>query len=349
MTILYQKNNRMDVYLNAISFYLPDIVVTNEEISQEYPEWSVEKITSKVGINQRHVVREDETAADLAYCAAENLIKQYGIDKMTIDYIIFCTQSPDYFLPTTACILQDKLGLSIKCGAIDFNQGCSGFIYGLGLAKGLIISNQATNVLLLTGETYSKYINPRDKGNRTLFGDAGTATLISSKQIDKGFDYKILDFCYGTDGSGAENLIVRNGAAKHKSIDGCDVFENETDFVRNDNNLYMDGRAIFNFTSFEIPTLVKETIAKNNLMFNTIDRFVFHQANEFMLQTVRKRCGIEEAKFYINLKAVGNTVSNTIPIALCKAQSERVLCNDKYILIAGFGVGLSMGATILEK
>ena len=339
----------MTVYLNAISYHLPEQLVSNQEISQQFPEWTVEKIVSKVGIDERHIVRDGETASDLAYYAAEKLMTKYAIDKSSIDYLIFCTQSPDYFLPTTACILQDRLKLSIKCGAIDFNQGCSGFIYGLGLAKGLVVSNQATNVLLLTGETYSKYINPKDKGNRTLFGDAGSATLVSSKPMEKGFDYEILDFCYGTDGSGAENLIVKNGASKHKLLNGEDSFENDVDFVRNDNNLYMDGKAIFNFTSFKVPDMVKETVIKNNLMFNAIDRFVFHQANEFMLRTVRKRCGIEEARFYINMKDVGNTVSNTIPIALSKARSEGVLFNDKYILIAGFGVGLSMGATILKQ
>jgi len=339
----------MAVYLNAISFHLPELLVSNEEISQQFPEWTVEKIVSKVGIDERRIVRDEETASDLAYCAAEKLITKYAIDKSSIDYLIFCTQSPDYFLPTTACILQDRLNLPIKCGAIDYNQGCSGFIYGLGLAKGLIISNQATNVLLLTGETYSKYINPQDKGNKTLFGDAGSATLISSKPIEKGFDYEILDFCYGTDGSGAEKLIVRNGASKHKSMDGEDFFENDVDFVRNDNNLYMDGRFIFKFTSFKVPDMINETIMKNNLIFNAIDRFIFHQANKFMLHTVQKRCGIEDAKFYINMNDVGNTVSNTIPIALCKAQSEGVLLNDEYILLAGFGAGLSMGATILKR
>jgi len=347
MNIYYQKNDNMNIYLNDISFYLPENVVTNEQISQLYPEWTVEKIVSKIGINQRHVVREEETAADLACYAAEQLFTKGDIDRNEIDYLVFCTQSPDYFLPTTACILQDKLKLSNKCGAIDFNQGCSGYIYGLGLAKGLIISNQATNVLLLTGETYSKYINPKDKGNRTLFGDAGTASLISSKQ--KGFNYQILDFCYGTDGSGYEHLIVKNGASRHKLLNGIDIYENDKDFIRNNNNLYMDGKAIFNFTAFQVPALVIETIMKNNLKSNDIDRYIFHQANDFMLQTVRKRCGIEENKFYVNLKNVGNTVSNTIPIALCNAHSEGVLHNDKYILIAGFGVGLSMGATILQQ
>jgi len=338
----------MKVYLNAISFYLPESVITNEEIAFQHPEWTVEKIASKLGIQQRHIVSEKETASDLAYRAAEKLIKQYSINISTIDYIIFCTQSPDYFLPATACILQDRLKLSKHCGAIDFNQGCSGFIYGLGLAKGLIVSNQANVVLLLTGETYSKYINFHDKGNKTLFGDAGAATLITSEKTETGYAYEILDFCYGTDGSGAENLIVKNGAAKHKRLDGSDVLTEERDFHRNDNNLFMDGKAIFNFTSFEIPNLIKKTIEKNKLKFESIDRFIFHQANEFMLQTVRKRCGIEKEKFYINIEDVGNTVSNTIPIALCRAYSERILCNDKYILLAGFGVGLSMGATILK-
>jgi len=349
MNILLQKKDNMNTYLNAISFHLPEDIITNKQISNQHPKWTIEKIGSKTGINQRHIVSENETAADLAYHAAEKLFERYCIEKSVIDYVIFCTQSPDYFLPTTACILQDRLNLSKTCGAIDFNQGCSGFIYGLGLAKGLIVSNQATGVLLLTGETYSKYLNFNDKGNKTLFGDAGAATLISAKQIGSAFDYEILDFCYGTDGSGYENLIVRNGASKHKQKDGIDIFDEEMNFIKNDNNLYMDGRAIFNFTAFKVPFLVMETIKKNQLSFEAIDRFVFHQANEFMMQTVRKRCGIDEQKFYINIKDVGNTVSNTIPIALSKAQSERVLCNDRYLLIAGFGVGLSMGATILKK
>jgi 3-oxoacyl-[acyl-carrier-protein] synthase III len=339
----------MTAYINAISYHLPDNIITNEEISRVHPEWSVEKISSKVGISQRHRSGNNETAGDLAFNAAEKLFKEHNIDRSSIDYILLCTQSPDYFLPSTSCILQHKLGLSEKCGALDFNLGCSGYIYGLGLAKGLILTNQAHNLLLLTSETYTKYLNIKDKGNKTMFGDAASATLISNKKIVNGFNAEMLDFCYGTDGSGYESLIVKNGYSRHPIHDGQDQFDEEFNFIRNDNNLYMDGKAIFNFTAFKIPPLIKETLKKNETSLEDIDQFIFHQANEFMLKTVRKRCGIPEEKFYIDIKDLGNTVSNTIPIALCKANTKGILRNAHTILISGFGVGLSMGAVILKK
>lgn len=337
------------IYINAISYYLPNKILTNEEISQIHPEWSVDKITSKVGIDERHWVTENETAGDLAYHAAEKLFAEYQIDKHCVDYVILCTQSPDYFLPSTSCLLQHRLGLSKKCGAFDYNLGCSGYIYGLGIAKGLLATNQASSVLLLTGETYTKYLNPKDKGNKTMFGDAGTATLLSNEKISDGLNAEILDFCYGTDGEGAESLIVRNGCARHSRCNGQDRYTEDGDFLSNDNNLFMDGKAIFNFTAFKIPPLIKETLQKNNIILNDIDYFIFHQANEFMLNTVRKRCGIPEEKFFIDIKDVGNTVSNTLPIALCKSQKMNLLDNKNTILLSGFGVGLSMGAVILKK
>jgi len=339
----------MPSYINAISYYLPNKILTNEEISQIYPEWSVEKISSKVGINQRHISGDNETAGDLAICAAEKLFEEYNIDRSLIDYVILCTQSPDYFLPSTSCALQHKLGLSRKCGAFDFNLGCSGYIYGLGLAKGLLSSNQAQNILLLTGETYTKYLNEKDKGNRTMFGDAATASLISNKIFPECLNAEILEFCYGTDGSGYENLIVKNGCSRHYLQDGLNMFDDDYNFVSNDNNLFMDGKAIFNFTAFQIPQLVKDTLAKNSISLEGVDKFIFHQANEYMLNTVRKRCGIPEEKFFVDIKDIGNTVSNSIPIAIYRALDQGVLNNIHHILISGFGVGLSMGAVLIRK
>jgi len=171
----------MKSYIKAISYYLPEEIITNEDLVKEFPEWTIDKVASKIGINKRHIAKENETASDMATHAAENLFSEHNIDRSSIDFILLCTQSPDYFLPTSACLIQNRLGLSTSCGALDFNLGCSGFVYGLSLAKGLIAAGIAQNVLLLTSETYSKHIHPKDKGNRTIFGDASAATLVSTE------------------------------------------------------------------------------------------------------------------------------------------------------------------------
>lgn len=339
----------MQAYLNYISIYLPKKIRSNEDISAEHPEWSVEKISTKVGIENRHIASPDETSCDMAYAAAENLFSEYKIEKADIDYIILCTQSPDYKLPSTACILQNKLGLSKSCGAFDFNLGCSGYIYGLGLAKGLIISGQAHHILLLTAETYTKYLSPKDKGNKTIFGDAATASLISFDTAQNGLSYMIGEFNYGTDGNGATSLILKNGGARCPQCEGVDINDEDGNFNHNDNNLYMDGKAIFNFTAFEVPKLIKANLKKNNIQMNDVDLAIFHQANEFMLNTVRKRCGIDSDKFYVDIKDIGNTVSNSIPIAIKKANKTGKLDKVRKLLLSGFGVGLSMGAVILTK
>ena len=254
---------------------------------------------------------------------------------------MLCTQSPDYFLPTTACIVQDKLGLPKSIGALDFNLGCSGYIYGLSLARALVVSGTAKNVLLITAETYTKYIHPKDKVNRTIFGDAATASLIS----ETGFA-EIENFTFGTDGSGWEQLIVRNGAIKNRFEKGSDIYEGEA-FQKNDDNLFMNGGAIFNFTATVVPELVQKTLEANNLTPEQIDTYIFHQANRYMLSYIRKKMEIPEEKFFLFMEKTGNTVSSTIPIAL----HEYIRTGNKKpskVLLAGFGVGLSWGGTVLH-
>ena len=331
----------MEAYIKAISYYLPEKIVTNEDLVKEFPEWTVEKVAGKVGVRQRHVVSENETASDMAIKASEKLFAEQNIDRSTIDFVLFCTQSPDYFLPTSACLIQNRLGLSTSCGALDFNLGCSGFVYGLSLAKGLIAGGIAKNILLLTAETYSKYIHPKDKGNRTIFGDASAATLISTD----GFA-SIENFCLGTDGRGAENLIVRNGGMRQPDTLGDLAFDESGNLTSSD-YLYMNGGEIFNFTAEAVPVLVDQVLEKNYLTKEDIQLFVFHQANKYMMNYLRKLIEIESDKFYFFLENVGNTVSSTIPIALCEAQKEGKLKGN--ILIAGFGVGYSWGATILKS
>lgn len=330
----------MKAYIQSISYYLPQAVLTNEELVNQFPEWSVEKIASKIGINERHIAYENETATDLAVAAAEKLIMENKLDRHCIDYILFCTQSPDYVLPTSACLIQARLGLSTDCGALDFNLGCSGYVYGLSLAKGLIFSGIAKNVLLLTGETYSKYLHPMDRSNRTIFGDAASATLISTTGLAE-----ILNFSLGTDGQGADNLIVRSGAARNKSKMGNIVFD-ATGIPTSSDHLYMNGSEIFNFTIDVVPPLVENILKKNNLLKSDINLFVFHQANKYMLNFLRKKMKIAEEVFYYNMSDVGNTVSSTIPIALAEAQRDGILHGN--VLIAGFGVGYSWGGTILR-
>lgn len=330
----------MDVYIKDLAYTLPQGIVTNEELVKEFPEWSVEKIAEKVGVNERRVAASDETATDLAVAAAEVVFAKGTVKRENIDFVLFCTQSPDYKLPSSACIIQDRLGLSTKCGAFDFNLGCSGYEYGLAVAKGLILGRIATNVLLLTGETYNKYLHPRDKGNRTIFGDGASATVVSTD----GFA-EIGEFVLGTDGSGANNLIVKSGGARFPEK------LNDLDFDEGGNPigsdyLFMDGQEIFVFTLTKVPKMVKEVLEKNNLKKEDINLFVFHQANKYMLEHLRKKMKIEEGRFFINFEHIGNTVSATIPIALCEAREQGRLKGN--VLLAGFGVGLSWGATVIK-
>lgn len=330
----------MEAYIKAIAYYLPEIVVTNEQLVEEFPEWSVDKIAKKVGINERHIAADDETAGDMAFKAAEKLIVENGIDQSTIDFVLLCTQSPDYFLPSTSCIIQHKLGLSTKCGAFDFNLGCSGYEYGLAMAKSLIVSGIAKNILLLTAETYTKHIHPKDKGNRTIFGDGASASLISKE----GFA-RIGEFVLGTDGSGYDRLIHKTGAMRHYERLN-DFHEDENGNPLSSDHLFMDGKAIFDFTSDVVPPMIEETLQKNNLTSDDVDLYVFHQANKYMINYLRKLMEIDKDKFYVYMETVGNTVSSTIPIALCEAQKEEKLYGN--VVLAGFGVGLSYGAVVLE-
>jgi 3-oxoacyl-[acyl-carrier-protein] synthase-3 len=331
----------MKAFIKAISYYLPEKILTNEELVKIFPEWSVEKIASKIGVTQRHISADDETATDMACKAAEKLFKEHiQVNRDEIDFVILCTQSPDYFLPTSACIIQNALNLKTSCGAFDFNQGCSGYIYGLSIAKGMIYAGIAKNVLLLTSETYTKYIHPKDKSNRTIFADAATASVISLN----GFA-EIQDFSLGTDGKGFENLIVKSGASRMPAHQNDLHFDEGNNPISND-FLFMNGSEIFNFTSSSIPQLVKDVLQKNKMIQENINLFVFHQANKFMINYLRKLLSIEKDRFYEYLENVGNTVSSTIPIALVEAKKADKISGN--ILLAGFGVGYSWGGVILR-
>ncbi len=327
-------------FIKAISYYFPKNEISNIDLSTKFSDWSAEKISNKTGIDNRYKANKDEFSSDLALKAAQKLFKQKDIDKKNIDFIILCTQSPDYFLPTTACIIQHKLGLSTSCGALDFNLGCSGYVYGLAICKGLIESSIAKNILFITSETYSKFIHSNDKGNQTIFSDGASATLISDSGLAK-----ILKFDLGTDGSSYKHLIVEEGGAKNRSF--TDNFEiNDKGQIKTCSYLYMNGPEIFSFTSKMVPKLIENVLKKNNVKFENINLFIFHQASKFVLNHLRKKIKIPEEKFYSNLKTHGNSVSSTIPIAL-KEAIEKNKCNGS-VLLAGFGVGLSWGGVVID-
>ena len=337
----------MSALIKFIEFHHPKNVLTNEMLGEQFPDWSVSKIYEKTGINNRYISDENECASDLAYHAINKLLISNDINKDDIDYLILCTQSSDYKLPTTACILQHRVGLSNNVGAIDINQGCSGFVYGLGLAKGLIDSGQAKGVLLVTADTYSKYINKADRSVRTLFGDAACATFITDDLQET--EDSIGPFIYGTDGKGAENLIVPHGGSRNPiNEDSFIESTDESGNKRHSSNLYMNGAEVFAFTLKSVKNELNKLYLKSGLSIDDIDHFVFHQPNKFMLDTLRKACKIPEEKFHRSYQNYGNTVSSTIPIGLNILMNERKLKKGDTVLVIGFGVGYSSAATLIK-
>ncbi len=327
--------------IEKIEFVFPEGEVTNQYLEDRFKKWKSSKVFKKTGIRSRHVVSENETALDLAIKAGNRILEDFNKDD--IDFLVYCTQSPEYYLPSGACILQDKLGLKDSIGAFDFNLGCSGFVYGLAMIKGLISAGVARNVLFITAETYSKYINENDLANRTIFGDAATATIIS--QSDK---EHLLEFSLGTDGSGADNLIVKNGGTRNRYNPELIAEDDGQGSFRSDNDIYMNGPEIFNFTISHVPVTFKNTLSINNLDINDIDYFVFHQANKYMLNYLKDLCDIPKEKFFLSMEETGNTVSSTIPIALKKLLDSGEIVKGNKVLLLGFGVGYSWGGTVIE-
>jgi 3-oxoacyl-[acyl-carrier-protein] synthase III len=327
--------------IKSIEYHLPGTVITNNDLEKEFADWSASKIEKKTGIRERHVVKPNETSLNLALAAGEKLLA--GYDRKRIDYLLLCTQSPDYFLPAGACLLQHKLGLRTDIGAFDFNQGCSGFIYGLSTAKGLIAGGIAGNVLLITAETYTKFINPKDRGNRTIFGDGAAATI-----IERSDNSGILNFVLGTDGSGFQNLIVPAGGMRIKFDHSAPEITDNNGNTRTDNDLFMNGPEIFNFTIESVPKLFSKTLEINKLSLEEIDYVIFHQANKYMIGYLKEKIGIPDNKFYMNMLTTGNTVSSTIPIALKNCIADGTVKPGNKILLCGFGVGYSWGATVIQ-
>ena len=332
--------------IKATSFYLPSGKLTNEQLAREFGDWDARKIMEKTGIAVRSIAAADECSSDLGVAAASRLFETGACAAKEIDFLLFCTQSPDHFAPATACLIQDRLKLRTDCGALDFNLGCSGFVYGLALAKSLVETSMASKVLLITAETLSKFINLKDRSARTIFSDGAAATLVSSVDSDKEL---IGPFVFGTDGSGGQEVGIPAGGLRRPLTPELETEkEDRSGNWRSERNFYMNGPEVFNFALQTVPMALDQLLRKCGLRTDEIDYFVFHQANRFMLDRLRDKLKIPSDKFWIDLEMYGNTSSSTIPIALHLArETEAIKVGDKVVLM-GFGVGYSWAGAMVS-
>lgn len=334
---------RVSARIGSIATYLPAAVLDNDALAATFPDWSADKIFDKTGIRERRIAAADETAADLGVAAAMRLFEQEPALRDSVDFLIFCTQAPDYILPTTACVMQERLGLRRSIGAIDLNLGCSGFVYGVSIAGGLIASGAARTVLLVTADTYSKVIHPRDKSVRTLFGDGAAATIVEATEQLR--DGSIGPFVFGTDGRGAGSLIVEAGGFRVPSDDSTALeYQDRSGNVRTRGHLLMDGGAVLNFTLREVPAAYTALLAADRASPDDYDYVVLHQANKFMLDSLQKKLGVAAERVPRRYEDIGNTVSSTIPFTLATLRDTKQLTPGCRIAMIGFGVGLSWAA-----
>lgn len=331
------------VRIADIATHLPDRVLDNSELAAQFPGWTAEKIFEKTGISERRIAAEGETALDLGLQAARTLIERTPKMVSEIDFLIFCSQASDHVLPTSACILQDRLGLPTSIGALDINLGCSGFVYGLSLAAGLIASGAAATVLLITADTYSKYIHAGDRSVRTLFGDGAAATLVTAAADGAS---SIGPFVFGTDGSGAGDLIVEAGGFRLPASPNTAIeIEDKSGNTRSRNHLYMNGANVMTFSLREVPRAYRALLEKCGTTADDYDYVVLHQANKFMIDALQRKIGLPDAKVPRLYKDVGNTVSSTIPFVLASLLDQGKLTGGTRTMLIGFGVGLSWAAT----
>jgi|TARA_B110000914_G_C15462916_1_gene446799 3-oxoacyl-[acyl-carrier-protein] synthase-3 len=321
-------------YINDIKYFIPPAKEFNSEIllNANYEQAKIKRMIGKIGINSRRIADKNIFSNDLAVSSAKKILKNYN--SKIIDFLIFCTNTPEYSLPTNACILQDKLGLKKNIGAMDIILACSGYIYSLSIAKSLILSGQAKNILLITSDTYSKFIKKENIKTRILFGDGSSSTLISDKKKKNSFEVK--NFSYGTDGSGYKNAVISNFGARY--------WKNNQ---QNGDNLDLNGPGIYEFALKEVPIAVNDFLKQNSLNIKKIDYFVFHQANEYIIQSLKKKLNIPKEKLLMNMLGIGNTSSSSIPIVLSKYLDK--IPKNKKILLIGFGGGLSWGISLISR
>lgn len=303
------------------------------------------KVLSGAGIRNRRVAEPGVCGSDYAFTAAERLLERMAVNRAEIDLLIHCTQTPDYFLPTTACVLHERLKLEKNCACFDINLGCSQYVYALAVAHSMIVSGVARRALVLTGDTLSRTLHPQDRAVVPLLADGGSATLVGPVASREGF----VAFKLGTDGSGHRHLMIPAGAFRipasaETAVEKIDSEGN----VRSANNLFMNGTAVFHFAISVVPPTVTEILSANGLKIEDVDLFLFHQANQFMLDYLFKKLRILPEKTHVYLEDVGNTSGTTVPVVLSEAMKAGKVRPGGLVLLMAFGVGFSWGATLIR-
>jgi len=332
-----------NAYIAGIDYVLPARQVSNADLDKLHPEWQMKQVGLRTGVENRYWCDTKETALDLAETACRKLLTQLSLAPEEIEVVLFCTQSPDFIMPSNACLLQHRLGLKRSVAALDFSHACSGFIYGLYLANAFVQSGSAHTILVVTAETYSKWIHPDDRGPLTLFGDAAAATLISAGRGGFG------PFILGTDGSGVDAFIIPAGGARMpRSQETVEVVKDEFGNTRSAEHIFMNGTAILDFVKKEIPPMVRNLLNQAEISLDDLDLVIFHQASQLVLDYLYRSLRIPSQKQFSNLARVGNTVSASIPIALREAELASALKTGMRVMLVGFGAGLSWGGCIIN-
>lgn len=323
---------------------VPSNVRSNTDFQVEFSNDEIESVSRMTGVRSRRIADDNTCASDLCAISAERLMKDLGWEKGSIDALVFVSQTPDYVLPPTACVLQDRLALSQKCLAFDINLGCSGYVYGLWLTSSLVASESVSRALLLVGDTCSKFVSPADRATALLFGDAGSATALAygpgkSKMV----------YVLGTDGGGAADLIIpAGGFRKPSSMDTLKRLPRSDGVLRSEEDLYMDGGEIFNFTIRIVPTMIRDVLTTAEEDISSVDFFLFHQANEFIIKHLAKKLKVPPEKVPMSLREFGNTSCASIPLTLVSEVRTRARTESLSVLMAGFGVGYSWGAAVVK-
>ncbi|MBB3185973.1 3-oxoacyl-ACP synthase III family protein [Microbacter margulisiae] len=332
-----------NVKIHGLSVCVPSTVEENNNLKLFQGE-DAAKFMASTGVERRRIAGDNVTTSDLCYYAAEKLIADLGWNKEEIDCLIFVTQTPDYILPATSCILQHRLGLSEECYSMDISLGCSGWIYGLSTIGALIQNGNMKKGLLLTGDTVLKSCSVEDKSTWPLFGDAGTCTAIEYHEGDKGFQFHM-----ATDGSGYEAIIIPEGGYRNPySVNSLKEECIEEDIIRNSLNIALNGMDVFSFGINKAPETIHKLADKFDIDMGKIDYFVFHQANLFMNEKIRKKLKLPVEKVLYSLKDFGNTSSATIPLTMVTQCREALNHNRNRLIACGFGVGLSWGSVYFE-
>lgn len=330
-----------NVGIKAVSACVPPKIAYNRDLNAIMAQAEVDKIINSVGIHERHICEADVCASDLCYKAAKRLMEDNDVDPQSIDVLLFISQTSDYRIPATSCILQHRLNLPKSCACMDLSLACSGYVYALSAAFAYASMDGVGRVLLLDGETFSKIVNPRDKVNAPLYGDAGTATL-----IEKG-DYKDSVFILNTDGSGENSVKIPAGMRNPVTIDSLKEKERENNNIRTDMEVYMDGMDVFNFAISVVPKSIKEIAKAAQAELSDIDYLLFHQSNRFMTDFFVKRLKFDEKKVPYSISKYGNTSSASIPLTIV-SELEHKMEGEKQVIMCGFGAGLSWGTALIH-